>query len=60
MKIMSSINDGFKISEEDLKMRGPGDFFGSRQHGLPPLKMAGIAGNMDMVRPNKKYSGKTA
>ena len=38
MKIMSKTSDGFKISEEDLKMRGPGDFFGQRQHGLPRLK----------------------
>lgn len=49
MKIMSKTSDGFKISEEDLKMRGPGDFFGSRQHGLPPLKMAELAGNMELV-----------
>lgn len=40
MKIISSTTDGFKIAEEDLKMRGPGDFFGSAQHGLPPLKIA--------------------
>lgn len=40
MKIMSSTSDGFAIAQEDLDMRGPGDFFGSAQHGLPPLKMA--------------------
>ncbi len=40
MKIMSSTTDGFKIADEDLKMRGPGDFFGSRQHGLPNMKIA--------------------
>lgn len=50
MKIMSSTADGFKISEEDLKMRGPGDFFGSAQHGLPPLKIADIACNMDLMK----------
>ena len=46
---MSSTSDGFKISEEDLKMRGPGDFFGSAQHGLPPLKIADIACNMELM-----------
>ena len=40
--IMCETNDGFKISEEDLKMRGPGDFFGSRQSGLPTLKIASL------------------
>ena len=49
MKIMSSTSDGFKISEEDLKMRGPGDFFGSAQHGLPPLKIADIACSMELM-----------
>ncbi len=49
MKIMSSTSDGFRISEEDLKMRGPGDFFGSAQHGLPPLKIADIACNMELM-----------
>ena len=40
MKIMTTTTDGFKIADEDLKMRGPGDFFGSRQHGLPEMKIA--------------------
>lgn len=58
MKIMSSTSDGFKISEEDLKMRGPGDFFGSRQHGLPPLKMAELAGNMELVSDTRSIAEK--
>ena len=41
-KIMCETTDGFKIAEEDLKQRGPGDFLGSRQHGLPELKLANI------------------
>ena len=53
MKIMSSTADGFKISEEDLKMRGPGDFFGSAQHGLPPLKIADIACNAELMEKAK-------
>ena len=46
LKTLAGTTDGFKISEEDLKQRGPGDFFGSRQHGLPTLKMADLAGDM--------------
>lgn len=42
MDIMKTTTDGFKIADEDLKMRGPGDFFGARQHGLPNLKMASL------------------
>lgn len=40
LKIMKSTSDGFKIADYDLKSRGPGDFFGTRQHGLPKLKIA--------------------
>lgn len=43
LKILSSTTNGFDISEADLKMRGPGNFFGSAQHGLPPLKIASLA-----------------
>ncbi len=50
LKILSKTNDGFKISEEDLKLRGPGDFFGSRQHGLPALKIADMSQDMDILR----------
>ena len=40
LKALCKTNDGFKIAEEDLKLRGPGDFFGSRQSGLPAFRVA--------------------
>ena len=46
LRVMTETNDGFKIAEEDLRLRGPGDFFGSRQHGLPVLKAADLSCDM--------------
>ena len=46
LRTLARTADGFQISEEDLKMRGPGDFFGNRQHGLPALHVADLAGDM--------------
>ena len=42
MAIMEETTDGFKISQKDLEIRGPGEFFGTRQHGLPELRVANI------------------
>ena len=46
LNVMKATNDGFKIAEEDLKLRGPGDFFGSKQHGLPDMHIANFATDM--------------
>ena len=46
LKALTQTSDGFRIAEEDLKLRGPGDFFGSRQHGLPTLKAADLSCDM--------------
>lgn len=56
LRLMSSTSDGFRIAEEDLKMRGPGDFFGERQHGLPPLKIADLTKDMQLFEETKSLS----
>jgi ATP-dependent DNA helicase RecG len=50
LKVMTQTGDGFKISEEDLKLRGPGDFFGSRQHGLPEMHIADLCSDMNILQ----------
>ncbi|MDD5108812.1 MAG: ATP-dependent DNA helicase RecG [Candidatus Omnitrophica bacterium] len=50
MQAMVASGDGFRISEEDLKIRGPGEFFGSRQHGLAELKIANPLTQMQLLK----------
>ncbi len=54
MEIMTSTNDGFVISEKDLELRGPGDVFGVRQHGLPELKIANLYRDIDILNDVQK------
>ena len=49
LEVMAKTSDGFEISEYDLKFRGAGDFFGSRQHGLPDLKIADIGADRELL-----------
>ncbi|MDR3645484.1 MAG: ATP-dependent DNA helicase RecG [Clostridia bacterium] len=50
LRIMCDTADGFKIAEKDLELRGPGDFFGHRQHGLPELRVADLFSDMQLLR----------
>ena len=50
LKFLCSTTDGFKIADEDLRQRGPGDFLGKRQHGLPELKIADLSEDMVLFR----------
>ncbi len=57
MKYFCSTTDGFKIAEKDLELRGPGDFFGARQHGLPTLKAADFAGDTRLLKEAQQAAG---
>ena len=46
---MQSSSDGFFIAEEDMKLRGPGDIFGTRQHGIPELNVADLAKHLKIM-----------
>lgn len=50
LKLFRDTTDGFQIADADLKLRGPGDFFGQRQHGLPQLKIADMTTDMEVLR----------
>lgn len=50
LKVMCKTSDGFKIADEDLRLRGPGDFFGSRQHGLPKMRIANLLTDMKTLK----------
>ena len=50
LSVLCRTGDGFRISEEDLRLRGPGDFFGSRQHGLPEMHIADLGGDVPLLQ----------
>ncbi len=54
LRAMIQTNDGFEIAETDLRIRGPGDFFGTRQHGLPAFKLADLTQELDLLQQAKE------
>ncbi|HEX9061445.1 MAG TPA: ATP-dependent DNA helicase RecG [Clostridia bacterium] len=54
MNVMKETMDGFIIAEKDLEIRGPGEFFGTRQHGIPELKIANLYRDMDILKSAQK------
>jgi len=56
LKALCGTTDGFKIAEEDLKLRGPGDFFGSRQSGLPAFRVADLSFDLGTLKEAQQAS----
>ena len=53
-EIMCRTSDGFEIAEEDLKLRGPGELFGTRQHGIPQLQVSDMLRHADVLEKAQK------
>ena len=58
LKALCKTTDGFQIAEEDLKLRGPGDFFGSRQSGLPAFRVGDMSGDLTILKEAQAASAK--
>jgi ATP-dependent DNA helicase RecG len=54
LKVMTETTDGFKIADKDLELRGPGEYFGTKQSGLPDLKIADVIQDMEMLKVARK------
>ncbi len=58
LKVMEENTDGFKIAEEDLKIRGPGDFLGTRQSGIPDFRVANLVTDLDLLASARLAAGR--
>jgi len=56
LKMMAKTNNGFQIAEKDLEIRGPGDFFGHKQHGLPQIKTKNMGINIEIIKNAKEMA----
>jgi ATP-dependent DNA helicase RecG len=54
LKAFTSTTDGFRLAEVDFALRGPGELFGTRQHGLPPLRIADLARDAEVLEESRR------
>ena len=59
LKILEETNDGFKIAEADLKLRGPGELLGREQSGVPKFRFGNLAEDLDLIRQARELVAKT-
>jgi ATP-dependent DNA helicase RecG len=60
LKVLEETNDGFRIAETDLKLRGPGELLGQQQSGLPKFRFGNLAGDLDLIRQARELAAKMA
>jgi len=58
LKILEATNDGFKIAEADLRLRGPGELLGQQQSGLPDLRFGDLATDLNLIRQARELVAK--
>ena len=58
LQVLRDSNDGFVIAQKDLELRGPGDFFGTRQHGLPEMRIANLFEDRDILAMSQEAAKK--
>jgi len=56
LKTLTQTTDGFKISDKDLELRGSGDFFGTRQHGIPTMKVADVVEDRELIEETRRIA----
>jgi len=57
LSVMTRTTDGFQIAEEDLRLRGPGEMLGTRQHGLPELRVVNLASDVELLMLAREDAG---
>jgi ATP-dependent DNA helicase RecG len=60
LKVLEETNDGFRIAETDLRLRGPGELLGQQQSGLPKFRFGNLAGDLDLIRQARELVAKMA
>ena len=60
LKVLEETNDGFRIAEADLKLRGPGELLGQQQSGLPKFRFGNLADDLDLIRQARELAAKMA
>jgi len=60
LKVLERTSDGFRIAEEDLRLRGPGELLGRQQSGMPRFRFGNLTGDLDLIQQARHIAGQMA